>query len=313
LGSDVEATPADLAARGTHPATVALCAALRARRAAARKIIADAASAVASASKPVEMRLEATLQLLSGSNAAAGDEATDMAWRVVRRAATEDAARRADAVKRAALCPGEFGGPPMVASAFFIALCMLRVMPLLALTPTQLGSLAAAGTQLTWLQYLRLECIPIMAAHAYSIVDSAAAAALRRLAPLPLLHAAHERRHAARACSIAATQLFALWWSCVAGVHELPHVHAAAAAVRLIVSLQALLIYRRLPPRHFAALCIMRAAVLLFASLAPGCLLLPRSWLTRVTIAPHIAVFVLAAFRAVSTARAHAERGNKLE
>ena len=302
LGSNVDATPADVAARGTHPATIALCAALRTRRAAARKLIADAASAVASTTGP-ELRLAAMVQLLSGSgaDAASCNAAADLAWHLVRHAAGADAMRRALSVERTTLCAVEFGGPPMVVSASFIALCMLRVMPLPALTPAQLASLATAGVQLTWLQYLRLECVPIMAAHAYGIADSAVAAALQRLAPLPLLRAAHERRHAARACGIAATQVFALWWSCAAGLHELPRVQAAAAAARLVVSLQALLIYRRLPPRYCAALCLMRAGVLLYAAAAPGCMLLPRSWLTRVTIAPHIAVFLLAAFRAVNT------------
>ena len=307
LVSNVEATPADVAARSSHPATIALCAALRARRAAARKLIVDAAFAAASTAGPVELRLAAMLQpLLPGANSDASDAATDLAWHLVRRVEVEHAARLADAAERSTLCLAFFRHRAGLALVSLNAFCLLRVMSLSALTPAQLADLATADVQLTWLQYLRLECTPLIATLALGLVDFTTAAALRRLASLPLLRAAHERRHLLRTCSMIAAQLLKFWWT-LTGLHELPRVHVAAAAARLVVSLHTLIVFRQMPPRYCAALCLMRVAVLIYAVLAPGCLLLPRSWLTRVTIIPHIAVFLLTAFRAVNTAAATQE------
>ena len=314
LGSTVEASPADVAARGSHPATIALCAALRARRAAARKLIVDASSAVASTTGPVELRLAATLQLLPGANSDAGDAATGLAWHLVRRVEANHAAWRADAAERSTLCLSFFRHKTGFAAVCFNALCLLRVMSLPALTPAQLASLATEDVQLTWLQYLRLECTPIIASLALGIVDFITSAALRRLAPLPLLRAAHARLPVSRTCCMAAAQLLKLWWT-FTGLQELPRVHVAAAAARLVVSLHTLIVFHQLPPRYCAALCLMRVAVLIYAALAPGCLLLPRSWLTRVTIIPHIAVYLLTAIRAMNTAstREGGKRRDKLE
>ena len=303
LVSNFAATPADVVARSSHPAIIALCASLRARRAAARKLIVDAAAAVASTAVPVELRLAAMLQLLPNADSDAGDAATDMAWHLVRRVEADHAAWRAVAAERSTLCLSFFRFKTALALVTFNVLCLLRIMSLPALTPAQLASLATAGVQLTWLQYLRLECIPLIASLALGIVDFAATAALRWRAPLPLLRAAHKRRHVTRACCMAALQLSILWWT-FTGLQELPRVHVAAAAARLVISSHALIVFRQMPPHCCAALCLIRAGVLICAALVPGCLLLPRSWLTRVTVIPHIAVYLLSAFRAAKTAAA---------
>ena len=310
----VAATPADVAARSSHPDTIALSASLRARHAAARKLIKVAASAVASTTGPVELRLAAILQLLSGVNSDGGDAATDLAWHLVRRVEADHAARRAVAAERSTLCLAFFRRKSALALVTLNAVCLFRVMSLPALTPAQLASMATEGVQLTWLQYLRLECVPLIASLSLGIVDFTTAAALRRMAPMPLLRAAHEHRHLSRACCMAAMQFMKLWWT-FTGLQELPHVHVAAAAARLVLSLHMFIVFHQLPPRHCAALCLMRVAVLIYAALAPGCLLLPRSWLTRVTAIPHIAVYLLTAFRAMNTAATQksGEQREKLE
>jgi hypothetical protein len=107
-------------------------------------------------------------------------------------------------------------------------------------------------------------------------------------------------RDALVACFLTVTQL-ALFWLSLRSVEQLPQpprVHPFATVAKLLFSAQIMETVSALPHKIAAPLYLLRATIVLAATLLPRCLFMPRSWLTSWSLLPHVAIHLWLAWRA---------------
>ena len=301
-------TPAQAAARGSGAACVRLCARLASRRAAAHARIAAAATTL-----PPDMPRGAALAallasmplpLLPGSSLANAEDdavaetacAADLAVAMLRRAA----ARHAAAVEDAALLRISWARPHSFVPILTAVVFAIRVLPEPLLSDAQLRAAAEADVRLSTLAYLRLEAGRIFCSQVVGMLVCVLAFMIGTMAPTWLKRRASEARHVVVAACLTLTQLIFFWLSLRSAeqLPQPPRVHPLATVARLLFSAQIMVVVSALPHKTAAPMYLFRAVLLCAGTLHPRSLLMPRSWLTSWSMAPHVAVHLWLAWRA---------------
>jgi hypothetical protein len=278
-----------------------LCARLDARRAAAHALLAAAAAALRAAAGDDAPRCAALAALLAAPMPPDGcdDEtahAADLAAALLRRAALRAAVAAEEEALRACRWSRLYGYVSAVNAIVFAVL----VMPEPLLSNEQLHAAAFANVQLRTLQYLRLEAVRLSVLHAAALLISVAFAVLGRAGTVPLLRRVFRWRHHIVASVMTFIHCFHFWFSLRSAeqLPQLPRVHPLATVVKLLFSMQLAILASKLSPGCATLMYLLRAAQLVAAAALPRCLLLPRSWLTRWTMVPHVGGHLVLAARA---------------
>jgi hypothetical protein len=299
-------TPAAAAALGSSAACVRLCTRLASRRAAAHALVAAAAAKLppdtSRGAALAALLASLPMPMLPGSLLANAEDdaetacAADLALAMLRRAA----ARHAAAVDDAALLRLSLARPYAFVPVLTIAAYVRRVLPEPLLRDAHLRAAAEADAQLSTLAYLRLEAVRVVGSLVFAMLVCVLAFMSATIAPIWFKRRVSKMRDALVACFLTVTQL-AFFWLSLRSVEQLPQpprVHPFATVAKLLFSAQIMETVSALPHKIAAPLYLLRATIVLAATLLPRCLFMPRSWLTSWSLLPHVAIHLWLAWRA---------------